>query len=164
MVENAQEQHEVEALGQRGHVVDRELREFDVNAHHLRGEAGLAQIGVISVDAQHPRRTPPLHLDRVEAAVAADIEHSAPAQIGRQRMREAAPFDRRVVAEEMLGGGRHPAEVDVVEPRAQRRRLAADLVAASPVIAAAGRVRHWPLREWGLPAPRLPVSSRIASR
>ena len=83
-------EHEVEALGERGDIVDRELRELDLGAHHLRDETGLAQIGVVGVDAEHPRRPPHCFISiRIEAAVAADIEHTAPApaQIGRQGRR-----------------------------------------------------------------------------
>ena len=57
-----------------------------------------------------------------------DYAGGATDEIGRQRMRKATPFNRRIVAEKMLGCGCNTAEIDVVEPGAERQRLAADLV------------------------------------
>ena len=53
-----------------------------------------------------PRRTrvgaAPLHLDRVEAGVAADVEHGPAAEVGRHRMGEAPPLHRRIVVQEVV--------------------------------------------------------------
>ena len=75
VVEHAHEQHEVELLAERADVVDREVAEFDVEAVDLGGEARLRQIVLVEVDAEHALGAAPLHLHRVEAGVAADIEH-----------------------------------------------------------------------------------------
>src|SRR5712671_2117602 len=70
----------------------------------------------------------PLHLQRVESAVTADVEHRPPAQIGRDRVGEALPFDRRVIAEEMVGRGLDPAEIDIVKPGPELADGFADLI------------------------------------
>src|SRR5690349_1564069 len=41
-------------------------------------------------------------------------------------MGEATPFHRRIVAQEMLGRGPHPAQVEIVEPGAERFGLTPD--------------------------------------
>jgi hypothetical protein len=76
VVEHAHEQHEVEALAELGDVVDRQLAELDVGALHLGGEAGLLQVAVVEIDTQHAVGAATFHLDGVEAAVAADIQHA----------------------------------------------------------------------------------------
>ena len=75
MVEHAHEQHDVEPLAQRADVVDRQLPELDLGSADLGGEPRLRQIVVVEVDAEHALGAAPLHLDRVEAGVAADVEH-----------------------------------------------------------------------------------------
>ena len=125
MVEHAQKQHEVEALAERADVVDRELREFDVEPGHLGGETRLRQIVLVVVDrrargrrravSSRSSRSPPLQ--PISSTV-------LPAQVVGHRMREAPPFDRGIVAEEMVGRGLHAAEIDIVKPRAERRDLA----------------------------------------
>ena len=42
---------------------------------HLGGEARLREVVVVEVDAEHALGAAPLHLDGVEAGVAADVEH-----------------------------------------------------------------------------------------
>ena len=54
-------------------------------------------------------------------------------------MRETPPFDRGIVAEEMVGRGRYPAEIDIVKPGPERRDLAPELVAASGSASASSR-------------------------
>jgi hypothetical protein len=63
VVEHAHEHHEVEALAQLADVVDRQLAKLDVLALHLGGEAGLLQVAVVEVDAEHAIGAAPLHLD-----------------------------------------------------------------------------------------------------
>src|SRR5690606_16550664 len=65
-------------------------------------------------------RAAALHLDRIEARVAPDVEHRLAAQIARDGGLEPPPFEGRVVAEEMVRRGAHAAEVEVVEPRPER--------------------------------------------
>src|SRR5438876_11737529 len=109
-------------------------------------------------------RAAPLHLDRVEAAVAADIEHGPAAQIGRQRMPETAPFHCRIVAEKMLWSGDYSAEINIMEPWPEGLGLSAYLVERKfahgprPPPAAFGAPKTVCAR---VPEP---VSKRIASR
>ncbi len=119
VVEHSHEQHDVEAFTERRHVVHREASEFDLDAGHLGGEARLIQVALVPVDADDAVGATAFHFDRIEAAVAPDVEHGASLQIVGQRVRESAPFDRRVVAEEMIGCGRMSAQIDVVEPLAE---------------------------------------------
>src|SRR5947208_1011580 len=164
MREHAEKQNDVEPILQSGDVVDRHLQEFDLDADDLRGEAGLPEITFVNVDAEHTRSASPLHLDRVETAVAADIEHGPAAQIGRQRMPEAAPFHCRVVAEKMLWSGDYSAEINIMEPRPEGLGLAAYLVERK-----SAHGRRPPRTAFAAPKTvcarvPLPVSKRIASR
>ena len=67
--------------------------------------------------------TPPgtalLHLDGIEAAVAADIEHACARQVFRNCRLNVLPFHIRKIAGEVLGRRPHAAQVNVVEPIAQ---------------------------------------------
>ena len=94
VVEHAHEEHDVEPLAERADVVDGQLAELDVEPVDLGGEARLRQIVLVGVDAEHARGAAALHLHRVEAGVAADVEHGLAAQIGRDRVREARHFTR----------------------------------------------------------------------
>ena len=138
VVEHAHEEHEVEALAQRADVVDGQLAELDVEPGDLGGEAGLGQVVVVEVDAEHALGAAPLHLDRVEAAVAADVEHGLAGEVRRDRVGERSPLHRRVVAEEMVGRGRDAVEVDVVEPGPERLRAAPDLLPREGAVAFMG--------------------------
>ena len=62
-------------------VVDRKLLELDVEPLDLGGEARLGEIIGVEVDADHPRGAAALHLQRIEAAVAADVEHGLASEI-----------------------------------------------------------------------------------
>src|SRR3954464_15087700 len=103
VIEHAHEQHDIEYLPKRRQVVHRHLTELDLESRDLGGKARLRQISWIAVDADPARRSAPLHFDRVEPAIAADIENSAPAKIRRDGVRQVAPLDRRVVSEKMIG-------------------------------------------------------------
>ena len=73
-------------------VVDGQMAELDVEPGHLGGEAGLRKVVVVEIDAEHARGAAPLHLDRVEAAIAADVEHALAAEIGRNGVGERRHF------------------------------------------------------------------------
>jgi hypothetical protein len=122
MVEHAHEDHEVELLADRGHIIDRQVGELDaLEPEHLARQPRLGKVALVAVDAEHARRAAPLHLDRIETRVAADVEHALAAQIVRNDMGESLEFEARIIAEEMVGRCRHAvAEIDIVEPRAQR--------------------------------------------
>jgi hypothetical protein len=128
VVENAHEKHHVEALAERSQVVDGELAELDVMARGLSREAGLGEIRIVEIDAQNPARPALLHLDRVEAAVAADVEHGFARQVLRDRARELLPFDRRIITEKMVGSGPNAVQLHVVEPGTQGFGPLADLI------------------------------------
>src|SRR5437764_100551 len=119
MVEHTHEQHEIEFLAAVLDVIDRKLPELDVDLVDLGGKPRLRHVIRIGIDAEHALGPAPLHLDRVKAAVTADVEHAVPPQVG-NGVGEAMPFDGRIVAEEMRGRGPHALEVDVVKPRAER--------------------------------------------
>ena len=104
------------------------MREFDVEPNDIRGKSGLAQIILVEIDREHAGGIAPLHLDCVEAAIASNIEHGSAAEVGWQRVCEASPFNRRIIAEKVLGGSRDAGEIDIVKPRAERRRAAPDLL------------------------------------
>src|SRR6476620_3613408 len=103
MVEYPKEQYEVETLAERADVIDRELREFDIEAGHLGCEARLLEIALVVIDREHPRGAAALHLQRIKPGVAADIENTLAGKIGRDRIGEMPPFHRGVIAKKMVG-------------------------------------------------------------
>jgi hypothetical protein len=119
VVEHAHEQHEVEALAEGGDVVHRELPELDVEAGDLAGEARLREVALVRVDPHDPGGAAALHLEREEPGVAPDVEDGLPIEALRQGARDGAPHDVGVIAEEVLRGGLHPVEVEVVKPLAE---------------------------------------------
>lgn len=160
MVEHPEKKHEVESLAEESDIVDRELPELDLLAADFGGEARLGQIVRVGVDADDARGPATLHLDAVEARVAADVENRSSRQVRGNRVAKALPFDSRVIAEKMAGGGGHAAQVDVLKPLPERFDSAPDLVsvhgAARPLPAPAAP-------EEGREEGRL-LSSAIASR
>src|ERR1044071_9195493 len=119
MVKDPEEQHEVEAFAERADVIDRELRKFDRKSAHLSREARLLEIALVVIDREHARRAAPLHFQRIEPGVAADIENALAGEVSRDRIREMPPLHRRVVTEKMVGGGFHSVQVQIVEPLAE---------------------------------------------
>ena len=77
VVEHAHEQHDVEALVEPTDLEHRQLAQLDVDAADLGGEAGLREVALVAVDAEHALGATALHLDGIEAAVAADVEDGA---------------------------------------------------------------------------------------
>src|SRR3546814_15621931 len=71
-------------------------------------------------DTPFPYTTLFRSFQRIEAAVAADVENAFPVQICRQGVGEPPPFHRRIITEEMLRRGRHAMQVDIVKPRPER--------------------------------------------
>jgi hypothetical protein len=128
VVEDAHEEDDVEALPERRDVVDAHPDELDLGAGDLGREARLRQVAVVGVDADDARRAAPLHLDRVEAGVAPDVEHGLAPEIGRDRALEAAPFQRGVVPQEMVRRRLHAVQIEVMEPLPERRHARRDLV------------------------------------
>jgi hypothetical protein len=98
VIEDAEEQHDIEPLAQRRDVKNRQLAELELNPAHLGGKAGLVQIVRVRIHGDYALGAAPLHLDRVEAGIAADVEDGPATQISGHRIGEAAPLHRRVVA------------------------------------------------------------------
>src|SRR5205814_333051 len=107
---------------------DLEPAELDLLFGHLGGEAGLVQVALVMVDADHPRRAAALHLDGVEAGVAADIEHRPARKVLRDGMGEPAPLDGGEVSQEVVWRGGGSVQLDVVEPLPQGAYPLADLL------------------------------------
>src|SRR5438309_7123214 len=114
MVEHAHENHEVELLSQATDFINVELRELDVvEAQRFCRKPRLRKIALVAVDTEHATGAAALHLDRIEAGVAADVEYALAGKVLRQLRREAAKLCAWIIAEEMLWRGPHPAKVDV---------------------------------------------------
>ena len=122
VIEDAHEEHEIEPLAEGGQLVHRHLAEFDARPGDFGRKAGLREIPVVGVDAEDPGGAAPLHLDGIEAGIAADVEH-APAGEG---VGERAPLDGRIITEKMLRRRLHAAKVDVVKPVAKRAHAIAN--------------------------------------
>src|SRR4051812_27540482 len=120
MVENAHKKNDVETFPQPRHVVDRHIAELNRHATYLGGERRLAQIAWVAIDTDDAVGATPLHLEGVEARIAADVEGGHPCQVGWNGIGEAAPFEVRIVAEEMVGSGSDAVELEVVEPWRER--------------------------------------------
>src|SRR4051812_21941351 len=90
VIEDAHEQHQIEFLAETADVVDRSLVELDVEAEAIGEQPRLTQVERLAVDADDVRRAAPLHLERVEPRVAADLEHRPPGEVRRESMCETA--------------------------------------------------------------------------
>ena len=128
MIEHADEEHDVESFTQFSDVIDRELLKLDIQPLNVSGKPRLRQIILIEIHAQHARRTAPLHLHGIEPGVAADVQHRLTRQVGGQAVLEPPPFHGRVITQEMLRRGLHPAQIHVVEPGSQRLRPRLDRI------------------------------------
>ena len=116
MIKHPHEDHEVEAFAQGPDVIDRKLAELDAGAQSLGREPRLSQVIRIGVDPEHPFGTAPFHLDRVETAIAADVEHAHSGETLGQHVGEAAKLDAGIVAQEVIRRRPDAAEIHVVEP------------------------------------------------
>src|SRR5690606_15632719 len=116
VVKNAHEDDDVEPLAKRAHVIDRELAELDVHLGDFRRETCLRQIGIIEVEAENAFCAPPLHLDRVETGIAANVENRLSGEVGGYRILEFSPFHMRIVAQKMVRRSGDAVELDIVEP------------------------------------------------
>ena len=85
-----------------------------VEALDLGGEAGLGEVVLVVVDTEDARGTTALHFHRVEAGVAADVEHRLAAEIGGKAVVKALPLHLGVVAEEVVGRSTDAMQVEIV--------------------------------------------------
>src|SRR4051812_19000664 len=102
MVEHAEEQHQIKLLiAKLPQVVHVELPQLDVQPELLARELRLRQVDRVMVHAEHADRAAPLHLERVEAAVAADVEHRLSGEVRWHGPLELPPEGGREVPERM---------------------------------------------------------------
>src|SRR5947208_15742645 len=94
MVQDPKKQHEVETLAERADVIDRELREFDIEAGHLGREARLPELALVAIDREHPRGPAALQFQLIKPLLAADIEHALAGKLGQDRIVEMHPLNR----------------------------------------------------------------------
>lgn len=127
VVQHAHQQDDIEPLSEFGDVIDGQLSKLDVHRADLGREAGLREIAVTGVESDNLSRPAPLHLDRVEAGVATDIEHGLAAEVPRHTGRDMPPENRGVVAQKVSRRRLHAGQVDIVEPIAQRGDTALDV-------------------------------------
>jgi len=79
----------------------------------------LREVVFIGIDAEYALGATALHFERIEPAIAADVEDGLSGKVLRQRIGEALVFDLRVVTEEVIRRGLHSAEAHVMKPGAQ---------------------------------------------
>jgi hypothetical protein len=127
VIQHTHEQHDVEPLMQIRNVIYRKLPELDVEARNLGGKPRLRQIVWVEVHTEHALGSTAFHLERIEAAIAPDIEYAAAGKVGGNRSRKRAPFGGRIVAKEVRRGGFNAVQIEVMEPRAERLDASTDL-------------------------------------
>src|ERR1019366_7412634 len=123
VIEHPHEDDEIKLSRNLVHLVDAALFQLDLQPQGARSQAGLLQIAVADIDAEHPAGSSLLHLQGVEAAVAADVQHRGAAQIQRNRRRDMPPLHDGKIAEEVMGRRLDAVQIDVVEPLSQLRDL-----------------------------------------
>src|SRR5262249_15005281 len=119
-------------------VIDRTLLKIKVDAQSLGGEPCLIQIAIIDIDSQHPAGAAFLHLNRIEAAVAAYVENRGPPQIRRYGIQSLPPFDTGKIAQKMMGRGGTPCRLRLWNhsPSSEIRRVRCALAfSLSPSVA-----------------------------
>src|SRR5438874_4496957 len=119
VVQHAKKKNDIKLLTKLLHVVNGEFAKFDFAAERLRGKFCLGQISVVEIDRDDPVRAASFHLDAVEAAIAADIQHRLTAQVRRNRMLKSLPLYAWIIAQKMIWRGLHTIEVEIVKPIAQ---------------------------------------------
>src|SRR3546814_9327003 len=90
-------------------------------AQRFGGETCLGKIAVVGIDAEDFRRAAAFHLDRIEAGVAADVEHRFSRQVFGNGVRKARELEGGIIAQEMVRRGFHAADAKIVEPWADRK-------------------------------------------
>src|SRR5258708_30112833 len=121
MIEHTEKKHDIELLVKCSDVIDGHLCKLDFDAYDISSKARLPQIVGIDIHSQHTCRAARLHLERIEAGIAAYVENRTAAEIGRDRIGEAAPLDCRIVAEKMVWRGHDAApQINIVKPKAER--------------------------------------------
>src|SRR5512132_3809733 len=127
MIQYAHQQHDIEPFAEPGDVIDGQLAELDLDLADLCGEASLPEIAVTGIEPDDARGPAPLHLDRVEAGVAANVENGHAGQVLRQAGGDVPPQNGRIVTQKVPRRRLHAGQVDVVEPFPQRSDAALDV-------------------------------------
>jgi hypothetical protein len=123
VIKDTHEDDEVEGFAESRDIPDSETAELDVDALDLGGEAGLAEVMFVRVDAEDAGGSASLHIQRVETGVAADIKDSLAGQVGGDGMAEARELSLRIVAQEVIGCCLNAFEVQVMKPGTERLNL-----------------------------------------
>lgn len=123
VIQDAHEDDEIEFFAESGNVPNGKTAKLDVDAFHFGGEPGLAEVVLVGIDAEDTRGTAALHLQRVEACVATDVEDGFAGEICRKSIAEACELNFRIIAEEMMRRGLDAAEAQIMEPGAERFNL-----------------------------------------
>src|SRR5947209_6160390 len=129
VVEDPEEQNDIKLLTKRGHIINGELAKLDPGAAHLRRKPGLRQVNLVEINRHDALGAAPFHFDGIEPAVAPDIQDRLALEIGRYYVSKALPLVARVVSQEMVRCGLHPAQIQVVKPLAQFRHTGANMLA-----------------------------------
>jgi spore maturation protein CgeB len=124
VVEHTHKDDNVELLAanQAIDVVDVALHELDVQAELVAGKARLGQIARVVIDPQHAGCAAALHLERVEPAVAADVEDRLTGEIPGYGVFEELPEIGRKITQRVIWRGVNLgalAQPQIVEPRAE---------------------------------------------
>src|SRR5215211_5386653 len=115
VVQHAHEQHEIKLFVQFSNAIDGKVSKLDLRSTHVRGKTCLGQVLLIGVDRNYTIRAALLHLNRVKARIAADIQYRFPAQIFRDSRCKPLPLDLRVVSEEMIRRSFYASQIEVVK-------------------------------------------------
>ena len=116
MVEHAHEDYVIELSGDGIQLVNRALAKVDVEPQCIGREARLVQIAIIHIDSEDVVSTPAFHLDRIEPAIAADIENRFACKRSGNLLANFLPLDVWKISQEMIWGGVHAVNVQVMEP------------------------------------------------
>ena len=128
MIQDAHEQHEIEGFAELGHVVHRQLVQFELHAADLGRKACLRQIQGLAINPHHALSATAFHLNRVEPAIAANIEDRLAVQVGWQGIGKALPFHPWIIAEKMLRCRLEPTQVQVMKPWAEFTNMLLNLL------------------------------------
>src|ERR1700760_4110687 len=102
MIKDTHEEHKIELAGNRVHVIDGILGKFDIELQGFGGKTRLIQVTIENVNAQHALSAALFHLNAVEAAVAANIEHRCAGKISGQRRGNPLPLYVGKIAQKVV--------------------------------------------------------------
>src|SRR3954454_9196117 len=133
MVQNTKAEYDVELFTEHRKIINGTLHELDVALRYRGSELCLCEVMRIGFDGHDALRPAALHLDCIKAGVGSDVQHRHSGKVSRQRVREARPLHRRVVAEKMRGSSLYAVEPQIMKPRLELSNLRFDLLVRHPV-------------------------------